>query len=36
MLVKILNVFFVIVDVISLIEVGYVGEDVENIFLKLL
>lgn len=30
-----LNVFFVIVDVISLIEVGYVGEDVENILFKL-
>lgn len=35
-LVKSLNVFFVIVDVIVFIEVGYVGEDVENIFFKLL
>lgn len=31
-----LNVLFVIVDVISLIEVGYVGDDVENILLRLI
>lgn len=36
MLVCILDVFFIMVDVIMLIEVGYVGEDVENIILKLL
>lgn len=34
MLVKMFNVLFVIVDVIVLIEVGYVGEDVENILFK--
>lgn len=34
--VKMLNVLFVIVDVIILIEVGYVGEDVENILFRLI
>lgn len=31
MIVCMLNVFFVIVDVMVFIEVGYVGEDVESI-----
>lgn len=31
MLVCLLDVLFIMVDVIILIEVGYVGEDVENI-----
>lgn len=35
-LAKILNVPFAIVDATSLTEAGYVGEDVENILLKLL
>lgn len=30
------EVFFVIVDVIMLIEVGYVGDDVENVIVCLL
>lgn len=36
MLVCLLDVLFIMVDVIILIEVGYVGEDVENIIQKLL
>lgn len=36
MFVWLFNVLFVIVDVMMLIEVGYVGEDVENIIQKLL
>src|SRR5207302_10220082 len=35
-LAKILNVPFAIADATSLTEAGYVGEDVENILLKLL
>ena len=35
-LAKILNVPFTIVDATTLTEAGYVGEDVENIILKLL
>ena len=35
-LAKILNVPFVIADATSLTEAGYVGEDVENILLKLI
>lgn len=35
-LVCLFNVLFIMVDVIMLIEVGYVGEDVENIIQKLL
>ena len=33
---KILNVPFAIADATSLTEAGYVGEDVENILLKLI
>lgn len=32
--VRIFDVFFMMVDVMILMEVGYVGEDVENIILK--
>ena len=35
-LAKLLNVPFAIVDATSLTEAGYVGEDVENIILRLL
>src|SRR6266516_3785535 len=36
MLAKVLDVFFCIADVIVFTEVGYVGEDVENILLRLI